>query len=186
MPLSWVLDLFKGAADKGPVGTLYSNIVAQARSVSFYRDLGVADDLDGRFDMIALHYFLAMDRMRQDETLMEISQKLANLVIADMDRSLREMGVGDMKVGKKVQDMGLALYGRMEMYDHALMEEIEDSQKSKLGEAIMRNVYRRNEDISSNAQKIVDYVFSQREYLKLNSTDEIANGHLKFEKIKES
>ncbi|WP_420547116.1 ubiquinol-cytochrome C chaperone family protein [Curvivirga sp.] len=185
MPLSWVLDLFKGAADKGPVGDLYSNIVAQARSVSFYRDLEVTDNLDGRFDMIALHYFLAMDRMRQDDSLSEISQKLANLVIADMDRSLREMGVGDMKVGKKVQDMGLALYGRMEMYDHALMEKAESDRKTKLGESIMRNVYRSDEPVSLNAQKIVDYVFVQREYLKLTPANEIADGHLKFEQIKE-
>jgi len=183
MPISWVLSLFKGAEDTGPVGILYENIVTQARSRAFYSELDVTDDLDGRFDMIAIHLFLSMDRLRQDPTLKKLSQKLANLVIADMDRSLREMGVGDMRVGKRVQDMGKALYGRLEMYDVALM----DSEKSgiMLEEALMRNLYRSESAPHENAKKVAEYVLKQKEHLKTCSSEHLSDGQIEFKKMED-
>ncbi len=182
MPISWLWSLLRGAEDKGPVGTLYADIVAQARSPYFYSELTVSDDVDGRFDMITLHMFLALDRMREDASLMKLSQKLANLVISDMDRSLREMGVGDLGVGKRVQEMGKAMYGRLEMYDLSLLEA---DTSSVLSAAIMRNLYRSEESVSENAQKISKYILKQREYLKKCSSETILNGHFDFEKPEE-
>ncbi|WP_374466727.1 ubiquinol-cytochrome C chaperone family protein, partial [Ferrovibrio sp.] len=91
---------------------LYRAIVAQSRQAGFYREHGVPDSLDGRFDMIVLHSFLVMRRLRRIGAAAEpLSQQLFDLMFADMDSNLREIGVGDLSVGKKVKAMAQAFYG---------------------------------------------------------------------------
>lgn len=182
MPISWVLDLFKGADDTGPVGQLYKEIVAQARSPYFYKENNVTDDVDGRFDMITIHIFLTLDRMRKDPKLKKLSQKLVNLMISDMDRSLREMGVGDLGVGRRVQEMGKALYGRLEMYDYAM---IESDSSEKLASAIMRNLYRSDEAVDQNAKNVSGYVLAQCDDLEKVDSNRILKGHIDFTKVEE-
>jgi cytochrome b pre-mRNA-processing protein 3 len=98
--------------------TIYEAIVAAARHPIPYARWGVADDVDGRFDMIGLHMFLTLDRLKGEDEL--FSQQLVDEFFADMDRSLREMGVSDVSVGKKVRKMAEAFYGRIGAYDAAL------------------------------------------------------------------
>lgn len=100
--------LFRGRQDDEPVRAVYGAIVAQARRPGFYRAAGVPDTAEGRFAMVALHGFLAMDRLGRDAGAEEFSQALFDVMFADMDRNLREMGVGDLSIGKKVT--GLAQY----------------------------------------------------------------------------
>ena len=120
------------------VHELYTAIVAQARQPVFYRDLGVPDVLDGRFDLIVLHMSAVTRRLAAlGDDAKEIEQGLMGLFFADMDRSLREMGVGDLSVGKKIRNMAEAYYGRSQAYGEAL--KADDDQKIK--EALGRNVY---------------------------------------------
>jgi len=112
---------------------LYRAAIAQARRVEFYRDLAVPDTIDGRFDMLLLHVVLVMRRL-QDRP--EVRQALFDLMFADMDRNLREMGVGDMSIGKKIRPMISAFYGRAQAYEKALHES-DDVLKATLG----RNLY---------------------------------------------
>lgn len=182
MSISWVLDLFKGADDQGPVGRLYEEVVAQARSPHFYMNNNVTDDVDGRFDMISVHIFLALDRMRKDSELAELSQKLVNLVISDMDRSLREMGVGDLGVGRRVQNMGKALYGRLEMYDYAIVDE---EPINALAAVLMRNLYRSEEEVSESAIRVASYILAQRDHLSKVDSNRIINGNIDFAKVEE-
>lgn len=84
---------------------LYSGIVDHARSAPFYRDLGIPDTPDGRYTMIALHAFAVMDRLGRATGHGELSQALFDTMFADIDRNLREMGVGDLSVGKKVKKL---------------------------------------------------------------------------------
>ena len=86
-----------------PIAAVYDAIVASARQPRFYADLGVPDTLDGRFDMIVLHLFLVLDRMKGEDE--KFRQNLTDYFFMDMDRSLREIGVGDLSVGKKVRKM---------------------------------------------------------------------------------
>lgn len=182
MPISWMLDLFRGADDNGPVGLLYNEIVAQARSPHFYLENNVSDDIDGRFDMIIIHIFLTLDRMRKEDKLENLSQKLVNLVISDMDRSLREMGVGDLGVGRRVQSMGKALYGRLEMYDYAVIDE---ESSGKLAAAIMRNLYRSEDEPDQNAKNVAAYIIAQRESLMNVDGEMVLQGHIGFTEVKE-
>src|SRR5262249_18572993 len=124
-------------AGKDTIERLYGAVVAQARRPAFYLRFGVPDTLDGRFDMIALHVFLVMRRLKAEgEEGRALSQALANRFFADLDRSLREMGVGDLGVGRRVKVMAKAFYGRIAAYEAGL-----NSGDTALGEALKRNLY---------------------------------------------
>src|SRR5579885_2019728 len=102
---------------KPAAAALYRAVVAQARAPAFYVAYGVPDTLDGRFDLIALHMFLVLHRLKSDTDASTVSQALFDIMFDDMDRSLREMGVGDLGVGRRVRAMAEALYGRMAAYE---------------------------------------------------------------------
>jgi cytochrome b pre-mRNA-processing protein 3 len=117
--------------------TFYSAVVKQARQVPFYRDHGVPDTVDGRFELIVLHAVLALRRLHQEGADGdELGQAMFDVLIDDMDRSLREMGVGDLGVGRRVKAMGEAFYGRSGAYEKAL-----DDGDGALVEALARNVF---------------------------------------------
>lgn len=100
--------LFRNDAGGPVVRAVYGAIVEQAREPAFYGVAAVPDTAPGRFSMVALHAFLAMDRLGREPDAWSFSQDLFDLMFADMDRNLREMGVGDLSVGTKVK--GLAQY----------------------------------------------------------------------------
>src|SRR5690606_24967170 len=105
---------------------IYLQIVSQARQPVFYRDWQVEDSIDGRFDVIVLHLFLVLFRCEEEKSRPEVSlfmRDLAEAFFADMDRSIREMGVSDTGVGKRVKAMAQASYGRMQSYRRAVTDE---------------------------------------------------------------
>ncbi len=122
-----------------PEREAYRQIVVQARQPAFYEHLQVPDTVTGRFDMITLHAFLVLERLRgeKDEQTARFAQGLFDEMFLDMDHNLREMGVGDVAVGKKVRRMAEVFYGHVGAYKAAL-EEPEDA---ALQEALNRNVY---------------------------------------------
>lgn len=89
--------LFGKGDDESAVRDAYGAIVEQARKPGFYGAAGVPDTATGRFAMVALHGFLAMDRLGREPQARDFAQDLFDLMFADMDRNLREMGVGDRK-----------------------------------------------------------------------------------------
>ncbi|WP_218119119.1 ubiquinol-cytochrome C chaperone family protein [Limimonas halophila] len=115
---------------------LYDRVVEQARAPVFYRDLGVPDTLDGRFDAIVLHATLVIRRLqRAANPLAERGQALFDTLVDDMDRSLREMGAGDLGVAPRVKRMAQGFYGRFDAYGRALDGE------GDLCDALARNLY---------------------------------------------
>lgn len=112
---------------------VYCEIVAQARQPVFYTDFHVPDSVDGRFDMIVAHAVLYFRRMRgEGKSVSEFTQNVFDLFFLDMDASLREMGVSDTRVPKKVKVMGEAFYGRADAYIPA----IESKNVEELAEAL--------------------------------------------------
>lgn len=123
--------------DDEVVPRLYDIAVRQARRPAFYTDWGVADTIDGRFDMIVLHVFLLVRRLqREGDEGRALAQALFDTTFDDMDRSLREMGVGDLGVGRRVKEMARAFYGRAEAYGEAL----DAADGEGLGHALRRNL----------------------------------------------
>jgi len=150
----------------------YEAIVAAARHPTFYADWGVPDTLDGRFDMIALHTFLVLDRLKGEEPAFR--QALVDEFFADMDRSLREMGVGDLSVGKKVRKMAEAFYGRLAAYDQALAGEA-----AALEGALARNIFP-DQPESPGARLLAAHVMAERANLAGQNTGGIAAGRVSF------
>lgn len=102
---------------------LFAAAAAQARQPAFYLTAGVPDTYEGRFELYSLHVVLVLHRLkRQGEEAAETSQAVFDAYVANLDLALREMGVGDLSVGKKMRKLGEAFYGRAKSYDAALSE----------------------------------------------------------------
>ncbi|HTC10001.1 MAG TPA: ubiquinol-cytochrome C chaperone family protein [Acetobacteraceae bacterium] len=118
---------------------LYGAAVTAARDPYLYSVLGVPDTLDGRFDMIGLHAWLVIHRLRfLPEPGPALAQAVFDAMFSDMDIALREMGVGDLSVGKRVRAMWEAFHGRARAYEDALTETEPDG----LPDVLIRNVWR--------------------------------------------
>jgi cytochrome b pre-mRNA-processing protein 3 len=132
-----IFGLFRKSADADAVYALYSAIVAQSRHPRFYADWGVPDTVTGRFDMICLNMALVFRRLRAEgKESAAFSQALFDLFFRDMDRSLREMGAGDLAVPKKVRKMGNLFYGLLASLGDAL----DKADNAQLEAVITRNV----------------------------------------------
>ena len=110
------------SSQRGTIEAIYGMIVTQAREPSFYRAMGVPDTVNGRFDLLLLHLWLMLRRLKSAAGGAALSQALFDHFCNDMDDNLREMGVGDLTVPKKMQAFGEAFYGRTAAYDLALTE----------------------------------------------------------------
>src|SRR5262245_53540287 len=110
----WPFNHFRKArlAPRGTIEAIYGMIVAQAREPLFYRYLGVPDTVNGRFDLLLLHLWMMLRHLRPMPGGTERSQALFDRFCEDMDANLREMGIGDLAVPKKMQAFGEAFYGR--------------------------------------------------------------------------
>ena len=175
-----MLSFFKRRGLSANVDATYYIIVNQSRNPSFYQEFLVADNIDGRFDILSLHMFFIFFRLKKEgEKAVQFSQLLFATMFVDMDQSLREMGVGDLSVGKRVKDMGKALLGRIEVYDKAF-----EGTDSEIEASIVRNIYRGDQTRLREVRKLIDY--SKRSILELSAapTDNILGANFKFtEKI---
>jgi cytochrome b pre-mRNA-processing protein 3 len=100
---------------------LYAAAVAQARQPAFYETIGAPDTPEGRFELYTLHVVLLLHRLKgQGPRAAETGQALFDAYVRGLDDALREMGVGDLSVGKKMRKLGEAFYGRAKAYDQAL------------------------------------------------------------------
>jgi cytochrome b pre-mRNA-processing protein 3 len=127
---------------RGTIEAIYGMIVAQAREPLFYKHLGVPDTVDGRLDLLILHLWLVLRRLRGVEDGhgaglggKALSQALFDHFCNDMDGNLREMGVGDLTVPKRMQKFGEAFYGRTAAYDLAWSES-----ETRLADALQKNI----------------------------------------------
>lgn len=123
------------APDRGTAPQLYAAIVARGREPHWYEAGAVPDTIDGRFDMIAAVMSLVLLRLEQDEAAIPFSTQLTEVFIDDMDGQLRQIGIGDIVVGKHVGKMMGMLGGRLGAYRDGLAGDA-------LGAALVRNLYR--------------------------------------------
>lgn len=102
---------------------LYGSSVAQARSTAFYRQLGVADSFSGRFDLVMLHVALLARRLTAEGAGgKDLARGLIERMFAALDDDMRELGVGDLTVPKKVQAAASSFYGRLAALEAAFAE----------------------------------------------------------------
>lgn len=153
-------------------GRLYLAVVGQARQPGLYTGLEVPDTLDGRFELLTLHTWLVLRRLGQEgEEGRALGQAVFDLLFDDMDRSLREMGVGDLGVGKRVKAMAQAFYGRVTAYDQALA-----GAEADLADALRRNLYGTAEPAGTALKGMAAYVRRQMAALQAQPRASMLDG----------
>ena len=152
---------------------LYGSSVTAARAPALYLDLAVPDTLAGRFEMVVLNTFLLMHRLSSEgEPGRALAQSLAEAMTEQLDDDMREMGVSDITVPKKIRKAASAAYGRFEAYARAL----EVSDPSALTDALIRNVYDGDASRSGAAQKLADHVMGAAAALRVQSAERLMAG----------
>jgi cytochrome b pre-mRNA-processing protein 3 len=151
---------------------LYAAIVAAARQPKFYADWRVPDTIDGRFDMMVLHVFLVLERLKTiGADAAPLAQALTDRFFAEMDAALREVGVGDLSVGKKVRKMAEAFYGRVSAYSSADADGLKD--------AIARNIFAGVD--ATHAADVSKWMLQARKCLTAFDLAAFERGEIKFE-----
>jgi cytochrome b pre-mRNA-processing protein 3 len=149
-----MLNLLKDFAARKQAGRhLYDDLVRRAREPVFFADFGVADSLDGRFDMLAFHAWLVLKELKGGQQ----AQTLTDTIFTGFDEAMREQGVGDIGIGHKLKAMAKAFYGRMAAYDGAKNED-------ELAAALGRNLWR-GAGPDWRARKLAAYATSARAHL---------------------
>lgn len=134
---------------------LYAAIVAQARQPVFYRDLGIADTIPGRFELVSLHMFIVLNRLSGKGGLDDdVAQQLVNVMFDDMDDVARETGVGDMGVGPRIKKLARSFRSRLEYYKEA----IEGDTRGTLPEAINEIHFKQDKAQMPAANRLAEYV----------------------------
>ncbi len=168
--------LFSRSDDRNSARKLYRFVVSQARSPAFFADLGVPDTVDGRFDMIALHAWLVMRRLKgEGGAAAEVSQALFDILFDDMDRSLRESGAGDLGVGRRVKAMARAFYGRVAAYDEGI-----EGGDDVLVAALGRNLYRDADPGAAKLSSVAAYLRREAAALEVQSLEGFLTGRVAF------
>ena len=156
-----------------PAERLYQSVLLASRQPDLYTEFDLQDHLDSRFDMLCLHISLLMSRLRMlpEDVHKPLNQELFDRFFADMDFTLREMGVGDLGVGKRVRKMSEAFMGRLTAYSDAL----EINQRPALAMALARNV-RRAEGCTDTDKHMDDYVMACRDRLAVVCDEKLQIG----------
>lgn len=176
MPLA---TLFRRNRYRPQAYAAYTSIVEHARAPDFFLRLDVPDTLDGRFEMIALHMFLVLNRLKAEHDVTEeFAQALFDAMFADLDRGLREMGASDMSVGKRVKEMATGFYGRIAAYEKGL-----DGDDQVLGEALKRNLYGTVQPRPQAVGALVRYIRGQAKMLAGQPVEAFFNNNIKFSPI---
>ena len=164
------------------VAALYGAAAVQARRAEFYRDAAVPDTLDGRFELLILHLALIMLRLRtvRGRDSARMRQHLFDFLGADMDRNLREMGIGDMGISRRVKAMGQAFYGRLASYDSALTQP-ESARRGALMTALDKNLYGTVPTVPEALCRMADYIAQSHAMLDLCPYEKLLRGAFVFE-----
>ncbi|MDT7951452.1 MAG: ubiquinol-cytochrome C chaperone family protein [Acetobacteraceae bacterium] len=154
---------------------LYTEAVKAARDPFYYQVLDVPDSMDGRFDMIGLYTFLLIDRVHREEDGKALAQAVFDAMFLDMDHTLRELGVGDITVGRKNKAMWEALNGRRQAYEAPVAAGDVDG----LADAIGRNVWR-GAPPAGVAHRLATIVLDQHRHLAGQSLESLRKGEVDF------
>jgi cytochrome b pre-mRNA-processing protein 3 len=158
---------------RATIEAIYGMIVAQARAPVFYRAFAVPDTVEGRFDMVLLHVWMVLRRLRAAQDDRGVSQALFDHFCADMDGNVREMGVGDLTVPKRMQKFGEAFYGRSAAYDAVTKQGAET-----LAQALCKNILD-GHDMAS-ARRLAAYVHAALAALAALDDQTVAHANWRF------
>ena len=162
-----MLNLLRNSAARKKNGrALYDGLVTRAREPVFFEGLGVADTIDGRFDVLAFHAWMVLTELKGSPA----AQALTDILFTGFDEAMREQGAGDMGIGHKLKAMAKAFYGRMAAYDVAKDE-------PALAEALAKNLWR-GAEVDDRARVLAAYAVRARASLRQSLPDGLDFGPL--------
>lgn len=166
------------------VAALYGATAKQARQPEFYITGGVPDTIDGRFDLLSLHIALIMLRLRDEKVqdAARMRQHLFDFFGADLDRNLRELGVGDMGIARRIKLMGQGFYGRLAAYQAALAQP-ESVRIAAVMTALDKNLYGTVPTAPEALRRMADYVVRTETVLRSFPLVKLLNGTINFERF---
>ncbi|MGY8959630.1 MAG: ubiquinol-cytochrome C chaperone family protein, partial [Alphaproteobacteria bacterium] len=174
--MAWSLKrLFRPSDRTLAAQQLYNAAVTQARSVSFFSQLMVPDTVIGRFDMISLHVFFIAHRFVKEPTAQALSESFCAAFFTDLDRNMREMGVGDLSVGKKVKKLAEGFYGRAGAYEGAL-----NGKGDSMDVVLTRNIFSGENPGEPVLAALSDYVVGNVEALASQPLATLMAGDAQF------
>lgn len=161
--------------------SLYRSAVDQARQPKFYRDLGILDTPEGRFEMVALHVWLLLHQLKTVPEAADLSQALHDVMMLDMDVSLRELGISDVVIGKRVKAVAKNFYGRLQAYDTGLAD------PAAFAVALRRNAYGPRAEAPTEAAvtALIGYCQTQVAALAAQDAAALLGGRCAFAPIQE-
>jgi cytochrome b pre-mRNA-processing protein 3 len=166
--------LFRPNANREVGRALYAAAVEQSRDRALYEALGAPDTVEGRFEIYTLHVVLLLDRLAEPGVpVRPASQALFDTYVQALDNALREMGVGDLSVGKKMRKLGEAFFGRVKSYNAAFAALPDEAPLHVL---LQRTVYA--EADPARAPALADYVIAQRAYLAAQPLEPLLQGRV--------
>jgi cytochrome b pre-mRNA-processing protein 3 len=161
--------LRKSGARKLKGQQLYDGVVTRAREPVFFRHFAVADTIDGRFDLVVLHAWLALSALKANG-FQEEAQGLTDAIFVGFDEAMREQGAGDMGLGRKMKAFADAFFGRITAYEEAKDE-------NEMAAALARNLWR-GADVDARARSLAAYVWKSRDNVKAGLPDRLDFGPL--------
>ena len=155
---------------------LYGCAVAAARDAYLYTTVGVPDTLDGRFDLVGLHAFLLIRRLGKESGGPTLAQAIFDAMFADMDINLRELGVGDMGIARRMRAMWEGFHGRAAVYAQAM----DAADPVALEAALARNVWRGEPPPAGAAGALVRLAFAEERHLAGQDLAALLRGEADF------
>jgi cytochrome b pre-mRNA-processing protein 3 len=153
----------RSAATRALSGRLEKQISARSRAPVFYSAFGVADSIDGRFDMLTLHAALVLERLDATPGARDLAQSLVDAIFVSFDEGLRQLGAGDVGMSRRMKKMAEAFFGRVQAYRDA-------RDATALESVIARNIFRGQETATVSA--LANYVVSARKHLETADPNE--------------
>ena len=152
---------------------LYGSIVALSRRPELYVVIGVPDTVEGRFEILVIHMFLLLDRLRREgEQCKPLAQELVDEFFSDMDTTSRQLGVGDFSVPKKMRRLATIFDQRL----HAYRAAIEGTPRGRLLKLIADNLELKNSDKGSSAERLANYMHQSVKRMDRQSVGEVIGG----------
>ena len=167
---------FRGRGNRELTDAIYAGIVAAARQPGLYAQMNVPDTPLGRFEMLSLHMLFFLERVEGEAgVIRDIAQDVTDGFFLDLDHSLRELGISDMGVPKRMKKLARMFYGRTKAYGDALRA----GDQTALAEALKRNV-RPGDAAWAEAGNLAAYALATHRHLAAIPTAAIAEGRIDF------
>jgi len=154
---------------------LYTALVTQARQPAFYVQGGVADTKEGRFDLILVHAFMLFRRLKSSPAQKELAQQVFDVMFADLDQNMREMGIGDVGILKRIRKMSESYHGRIVAYEEGV-----GAGESTLAAALDRNLFADTNVTSGQIAAMTSYIYASIDHLATLGDAELMRGEVSF------